>query len=96
MLLSENGLSLTDEFVFVGENQRVTETLISILPVKIENNEAIIGGKYKISVLGGTLRCEKIPFNDDNMVKIWGSDGVHRITLECQNETEVTVKIEKI
>jgi hypothetical protein len=94
--LSENKLTITDEFAFTGEMKVVCETFMSILPVRIENGAAYIGDSYKLTASCGTVKCEKIPFDDEMMIRDWQSDGVYRILLDTDNKALITVTVEKI
>ena len=93
--LSENGLTIDDKFAFTGKNKAVKETLITLLPARIENNAVTVGDKYKITASSGVFKSEFVPFNDKAMISNWKTEGVHRVTLECQNEEKITISIEK-
>jgi hypothetical protein len=95
--LTEDALLIKDTFDFAdGEKQAVTEVLMSILPVKIEDNFAIVDGRYRISASTGRFICERIAFEDENLEKDWKTDACFRIMLECEGEKEICMKVERL
>ena len=97
LVLSDSTLTVTDRFVFsCKEHQKVSEALMSVIPVKIENNTAIVGDLFKISANTGIFKCEQVPFDDKNLPSDWKTDFASRITIDCENENEICIKVEKI
>jgi hypothetical protein len=70
--------------------------MMSVLPVRVENNVAIVNEHYKISSNVGAFRCEQIFFEDDHLEQDWHTDVCFRLMLECDNEKEIMIKVEKI
>ena len=97
IVLNENGMCLTDLFSFEDDNcQKVTEVLMSILPVRIEDNTAILDERYRISASCGTFRTEFISFEDPLLEADWKTKGVSRILLDVAKADEITLSVEKI
>ena len=95
--LTDSALFITDSFDFVdSEKQNLCEVLMSILPVRIENNTAIVGECYRITANIGVFKCECIPFKDDRLERDWKTETCYRIMLECSGEKSIYIKVEKI
>lgn len=95
--LKENSLLISDRFDFSdNERQNVREVLMSVLPVQVENNVAIIGDRYRITVGTGIISCERVPFEDACLEGDWKTDACYRIMLECDREKEICIKVEKL
>lgn len=62
----------------------------------MENNVAIVNGRYRISSNVGAFRCEHVPFEDGRLERDWNTDACHRLMLECNGEKEICIKVEKI
>ena len=69
---------------------------MTILPVRIEQGEAILGERYRIIPSKGTLRCEQIRFEDSALISDWKTDSVTRILVDCEHEQEICIKVEKL
>lgn len=95
--LTDSALLITDRFDFIdNKNQSVCEVMMSVLPVSVENNVAIINGHYRISSNAGVFKCERIPFEDVLLERDWNTDACFRLMLECVGEKEICIKVEKI
>ena len=97
LTLSDSELYIIDRFDFIdGTARPITESLMSILPAELRDNEVILGGKYRVTASVGSVRCEAVPFEDAGLTSDWGCDFVTRILIECEGETEILMKVEKI
>ncbi|MBO5222438.1 MAG: heparinase II/III family protein [Clostridia bacterium] len=97
LALTERGMSCTDSFTFTDEKaQKVTEVLMSILPVRIEDGAAILGERYCVRTSHGTVRAEFLPFEDVNLEADWKANGVTRILCSVEGAESVTVTVEKL
>ena len=95
--LRENSLLISDRFDFSDkERQSVREVLMSVLPVEVENNAAIIGDRYRITANTGIISCERVPFEDACLEGDWKRDACYRIMIECDREKEICIKVEKL
>ena len=95
--LEEGGMLLLDSFSFSDKERRsLTEVFMTVLPVELRNNTAILGGSYCLSASTGTLCVEEIPFSDARLCLDWKQDTVRRILLEGDGEEQITVKVERI
>ena len=95
--LTDSALLIKDTFDFADcKKQSLCEVLMSILPINIENNTAVIDGRYRISANVGTFRYERIPFEDGTLEKDWKTDAWYRLLLECEGEKKICMKVEKI
>lgn len=95
--LTEKALLIKDTFDFAdSKKQAVTEVLMSVLPSTVIGNSVVIDGRYKISANVGNFTCERIAFEDGNLERSWKTDACFRIMLECNGETEISMKVEKI
>ena len=97
LALTDSAFWITDRFDFTDNSkQSVCEVMMSVLPVRVENNVAIVNEHYKISSNVGAFRCEQIFFEDDHLEQDWNTDSCFRLMLECDNEKEIMIKVEKI
>lgn len=97
LLLTENGLCLTDAFSFAGgANRAVTEVLMSVLPVDVEADRVSLGQRYGLRAEGGRIRTEFIPFVDPLLECDWGCAGVTRILLDFENTEKVCIEVTKL
>lgn len=97
LTLTEGGITCTDRFAFASaERQEVTEVLMSVLPVRVENDTAIIAERYLVRADKGTLSTEFLSFADEKLEREWGCDGVTRILFSCNGEEAITLSVEKI
>ena len=95
--LTDGGLSVTDRFAFsTGAPQQVSEILMCVLPVRLENNTAVLGEKYRIKASAGSFSCEKIAFEDDRLQGDWGVEECTRLTLHCEGEQNICIEVEKL
>ena len=92
---SENGVTVTDSFK-LSKKASITETLMSVLPVRRQANTAIIGERYRVSADTGELNIEYIPFDDALLERDWGTKGVSRITFCAEGAERITLSVEKI
>ena len=93
LTLEEDAAVMTDVFAFAEEKPvAVTEVLMSILPVRMEGNDVILGERYRVSA-NGTVRTEWLAFEDPELEKDWQTDGVTRILIENETPDRVTVRI---
>ena len=94
--LTEGGMTCTDRFVFANaEKTKVTETLMTTLPVCVEGKEALLGDTYRLYADRGEARAEFIPFEDETLERDWGVAGVTRILIETEGDEEITLTVEK-
>lgn len=97
LALTDSAFWITDRFDFTDNSkQSVCEVMMSVLPVRVENNVAIVNEHYKISSNVGAFRCEQIFFEDDHLEQDWNTNSCFRLMLECDNEKEIMIKVEKI
>lgn len=97
LTLNEKGLSCIDRFAFKDAQRRqVTEVLMSVLPVRIDNGCAILGESYRVSASHGAVRAEFMPFEDAVLKNDWGTNGVTRILFDAEGVDDITLFVEKI
>ena len=97
LVLAEDALQITDRFVFADDQKpRVTEVLMCVLPVRIENDAAIIDGRFRVSASVGTIRAECVEFEDARLSADWGTDRCTRILMECEGSEKICIKVERI
>lgn len=93
LILEEDAVTVTDQFAFSNEKPvPVTEVLMSILPVRMEDGDAILGEHYRISA-NGAIRTEWMAFEDAALENDWKTDGVTRILIENESPDHVTVRV---
>lgn len=91
--LEEDAVTVTDQFAFSKGNAiPVTEVLMSILPVRMEGGDVILGERYRISA-NGAIRTEWMAFEDAELENDWKTDGVTRILIENESPNRVTVRV---
>jgi len=97
LYLNDNGITCTDRFAWKDENvSSVTEVLMAVLPVRMEENAVILGEKYRLQASCGTVETEYIPFNDKKLETAWGCGGINRITITADKVREICIKVEII
>ena len=65
---------------------------MSVLPVRMEGNDAILGERYRVSA-NGKLRTEWLAFEDPLLENDWKTKGVTRILIENESPDRVTVRV---
>ncbi len=98
LALNENGLTLIDRFDFAADARRVTEHFVTVLPVEIVGNTAILGGQYRLTASAGTLRTDFLSFEGDAcLTHDWNdAEGLWRIAVETEGGHEIQILIEKV
>lgn len=97
LCLSGKGLTLTDHFSFTRNDHRaVAEVLMSVLPLRVEAEGLILGGRYRLRAPGGRIRTEYLPFADPILRRDWNCEGVTRIFLEFENTDKICIEVEII
>ncbi|MBR5140837.1 MAG: heparinase II/III family protein, partial [Clostridia bacterium] len=92
--LSESGLSYTDEYEFAGNDNKVSEALVTTLSARVDGECVILGEKYVIRAQGAVPKIEFISFEEDrNLTPAWGCEGLNRITFDFENVKAVTVTV---
>lgn len=95
--LSDRGVSVTDRGLGTdGAPCRISEVLMCVLPVRIEDGAAIIGERYRLCVSAGAIRAEQVPFDDALLCSDWQTEYATRIIVECENKQEICMKVEKL
>ena len=93
LTLEEDAAVMTDVFAFAEEKPvAVTEVLMSVLPVRMEGNDAILGERYRVSA-NGTVRTEWLAFEDPELENDWKTKGVTKILIENESPDRVTVRV---
>ena len=92
----ESGLECIDEFSFAKGKGSITEVLMSVQDVRVEDNTAIIADKYRVKASAGRIRTEFVPFNDDKLYADWLCDGVTRIIIDAEITDKFVLTVEKI
>ncbi|MBQ8344849.1 MAG: heparinase II/III family protein [Clostridia bacterium] len=93
--LDENRMDCTDRFFFADQSSRkVTEVLMSVLPVRVDGNTAILGERYRLRADCGSIHTEFMPFEDANLQSDWKCDGVTRITFSAEDAECITITVE--
>ena len=94
---SENGMKCIDRFEREGtKNGKLCEVFISVLPVEIVDNTAIINGRYRVSANVGSVRGEYKDFCDAGLEGAWKTKGFTRICIEAEDVCEIEIKLEII
>ncbi len=97
MTLCEHGACINDRMRATdGGPCRVCEVLMCVLPVRIENETAIIGDRFRLTAPGGKFGLEQIPFADNMLCSDWGVEYATRITVTYEAATQITINVEKI
>ena len=93
LTLEEDTAVVTDVFSFAEEGKHpVTEVLMSVLPVRMEGKDAILGERYRISA-NGRVRTEWLAFEDPLLENDWKTKGVTKILIENESPDRVTVRV---
>ena len=93
----ENGMKCIDRFERVsGTEGKVSEVFISVLPVEITEDAAVINGRYRLCANVGRISGEYKEFNDSHLEKEWKSKGYTRICVDAEGIDEIEIKLEII
>jgi hypothetical protein len=94
---TERGMRCLDSFEFADESRRnVSEVLISVLPVRVDGNEVILGEKYRISAGAQSVHTEYVPFEDKPLENSWKTKGMTRVVFEFTKKSEIEILIEAL
>ena len=94
---TESGMSCLDSFVLEkGNVGRVREVFMSVMPVEVVENTAVIDGKYRISASAGRVSCEFIKFEDSSLEGTWKTEGVTRICFDAEGVDEIEIRVDNI
>ena len=98
LALDESSLIVRDDFSFSGNGgDGVVEVLMSILPVRIEADAAILDEKYRITARGAKFASEWLSFEgDEKLTSGWHTEGVNRITVAPDSSDLAVIVVEKI
>ena len=94
---TENGMKCVDRFEREGDKRgKVREVFVSVLPVEIKGNAAIIDKKYRLSASAGSIGSEFVPFEDKTLENDWKTDGVTRIWFDAESVCEIEMRVDII
>ena len=79
-----------------GTEGKVSEVFISVLPVEITGDAAVINGRYRLCANVGRISGEYKEFNDAHLEKEWKSKGYTRICVDAEGIDEIEIKLEII
>lgn len=95
---TNNGISVTDEYVFTGDHNHFCEHFMTHLDVEIEDNAFILGGTYQLKCdSDAELFIDTIQFKDDaGMLQRWPKGYLNRLCFAfCTGKTaEVHITLE--
>ena len=94
---TESGMSCVDSFARENGNVgRVREVFMSVMPVEVDGNSAVIDGKYRITASAGSVSCEFIKFEDSSLEGTWKTEGVTRICFDAEGVDELEIRVDII
>ena len=94
---TDNGMKCVDCFERErGTDGKVREVFISVMPVEIADNMAIIGGRYRLFANVGKISAEYKEFNDAHLEREWRSKGYTRICFDAEDIDEIEIKVDII
>ena len=95
--LTDDGMVLRDRFSFrAGVPHSAKEMLITALPVSIEQNTAVLDGRYRITANTGIWKQEVLSFEGDTSLQAtWGTEALIRLSLTVEHAGCVTVTIKR-
>ena len=94
---TDSGMRCVDKFEREGaKSGSVREVFISVLPVEIVENAAIIGGKYRLSASAGSISTEYVKFDDASLEHSWKTDGATRICIDAEGVGEIEIRVDII
>ena len=98
MTLTDYAMTLKDRFSFMEASScKVTEMLITALPVCMEENAVVLDGRYRITANTGIWTQETLPFDGDASLRAdWGVEELIRLQLTVEHADSITITIEKI
>jgi len=98
--INDNGITLSDSFVFKNKNGSVAEHFITPLDVTIKENYVIIGDEFILKTTNsGVFSSDRVGFDGDkNLTNHWDTDGLNRIIFktDIENQSELVFEIQKI
>ncbi len=96
--VTEEGVSISDEFEFINENNTIEEHFITLLRPEITDDGVILGGKYLLKTdLFKSIEYKSFD-GDLKLINAWGCDGVYRISVssECQKSASLEFCVRRI
>ena len=92
----ESGMVCVDTVSKKSGAACVSEVFMSVLPVRIEDNTAVIGERYRLSASVGRVGCEYLRFEDTALERDWKADGVNRITVDVEDADRIEIRVDII
>ena len=97
LTVNEKGMKCVDSFKFADDTKKQTrEVFVCVLPVRIEDNCAIINESFRLSASAGKLSSEFVPFEDLSLERSWKKDGMTRILFDADGVDEIEICVERI
>ncbi|MBR4768579.1 MAG: heparinase II/III family protein [Lachnospiraceae bacterium] len=89
----ETGVTVQDKFDFSGDRNAIAEHFMTVLPVRIRRNAAILGERYELrSDETAEISVESIPFSgDEKLIQSWGTDAMERIIFRFETGKTKTI-----
>ena len=84
---------MQDKFDFSGDRNAIAEHFMTVLPVRIRRNAAILGERYELrSDETAEISVESIPFSgDEKLIQSWGTDAMERIIFRFETGKTKTI-----
>lgn len=97
--VSDCGITVCDNFVFANSENTVCEHFITVLDVKIDGADVILGGKFRLTAENCDISVDSVDFcGDQNLTKYWQTDHLNRIkfNFDCKENKNIEFKLVKI
>lgn len=91
--LSDDGLTVTDEFSFKKDRNQITEHFMTILPVEVAEDRIILDNRFVLqSNVPGQIAVDSVFFGEDpKLAGAWNTDHMNRIAFRF--DTGKTAKL---
>lgn len=94
ILLTDEGLEITDGFAFCGNDNIISENFVTPLSVEIKDNTAIIDGRFVLFADCDTkISIDKQEFSgDEKLTLAWETDSMKRIVFKVMTDDKKEIK----
>ncbi len=98
--LKEQGITVTDSFVFAKDQNEIQSRFITPLPCKAEKNGVLLGDHFLLTCdKEGAITLDCVEFSDDSKLTLaWGQEHLNRITFHhsCGKESQLHFELTEI
>ncbi len=94
--LTDDGITVSDSFAFVGAVPPITEHLMTAMEPVVDGNTVVLGGRYAITC-GGAVSVDKVEFvGNAKLTGSWQQTHLWRINVEFADCAEIELTVRRI